>query len=566
MVVTIRLLLASLGVALPALVPLSAQAQPVSRPVVQEVPRQDGADLARALRRLATAPDDLNALLEAAYASINLGDYDGALRFFSRAQAMAPGDRRILLGQAVMAVRREDPFTAIGLFDRAAAAGANVAPYAAERALAYDLVGENVTAQLFYRQALSLEDDPVVRRQLALSEVIGGDLGAAEATLLPLLQRGDRPAFRTRAFMLAIAGRHDEASAIMQGVLPLETARRLEPYLRQMPRLTRAQQAAAANLGHFPQPDQIGVDTPQVAALEGARPTPVRSAAGPRPATMRPDPGARLVPQGEAMGPVATAAPAPAPAPSPASVSEPVTQPITQAAFVPDAAEPASELVANELPASSAPVERAAEETDAGQVPVRVAAVDPSAPAEPSAVEPIARPSIDLGVPDRPGLVPTAATEPAEAAPELVTTREEPASVAEAFGDFAIASPAPRRGPADAVDITTIEPPREREEEPEAQAEVPASPTHPARHWVQVATGRDREALAFDWRRFGRMAPELLSEREGYLVEWGETNRLVTGPFPDVRAARAFVEQLREEDISSFAWDSDAGEAVDPLP
>ena len=59
----------------------------------------------------------------------------------------------------------------------------------------------------------------------------------------------------------------------------------------------------------------------------------------------------------------------------------------------------------------------------------------------------------------------------------------------------------------------------------------PAPPAHPSRHWVQVATGQDTSAFRFDWRRIVRNAGGLLDDAEAFTASWGQTNRLLTGPF-----------------------------------
>src|SRR5690606_22251129 len=99
-------------------------------------------------------------------------------------------------------------------------------------------------------------------------------------------------AYRARAFALAILGKDDEAVSIAETMLPERLSGRMTPYLRYMPRLTRAQQAAAANLGVFPHAAQIGRDDPALAAY--VPPAPAR---GPVPSV-----DARLVPSGEALG------------------------------------------------------------------------------------------------------------------------------------------------------------------------------------------------------------------------------------------------------------------------
>jgi hypothetical protein len=88
--------------------------------------------------------------------------------------------------------------------------------------------------------------------------------------LMPLLRKQDKPAWRAHAFALAIAGRTKEAVDTVNAILPGPLAQSVTPYLRYMPRLTRAQQAAAGNLGKFPRASEIGRDDPVIAAYAPA--------------------------------------------------------------------------------------------------------------------------------------------------------------------------------------------------------------------------------------------------------------------------------------------------------
>ena len=90
-------------------------------------------------------------------------------------------------------------------------------------------------------------------------------------------------------------------------------------------------------------------------------------------------------------------------------------------------------------------------------------------------------------------------------------------------------------------------------------------PSHPSRHWVQVATGRDRDALAFDWRRIARKAEGTLSDKGPFVVTWGEANRLLAGPYDSPYAARDVVNRLKQLGIDSFTFTSEEGQAIDTL-
>ena len=52
-------------------------------------------ELRNAIERLARSPTDGDALLDAGNAALILRDYDSALRFFSRAEAIQPSSERV---------------------------------------------------------------------------------------------------------------------------------------------------------------------------------------------------------------------------------------------------------------------------------------------------------------------------------------------------------------------------------------------------------------------------------------------------------------------------------------
>ncbi|MGB7408477.1 MAG: SPOR domain-containing protein, partial [Pontixanthobacter sp.] len=140
--------------------------------------------------------------------------------------------------------------------------------------------------------------------------------------------------------------------------------------------------------------------------------------------------------------------------------------------------------------------------------------------------------------------------------------QDTPTSVAAAFADFELSDKPARNAPSGGVDIAAIAPPREVAT---PAATEPPAPVVPRRYWVQVATGRDRDALAFDWRRISREAGDLLEGKDGFTARWGQTNRLLAGPFDNGRAASAAVNALKENGIDSFPFTSAQGEEVAPV-
>ncbi|RDV06536.1 hypothetical protein DXH95_03685 [Sphingorhabdus pulchriflava] len=272
-----------------ALEALDKQPAPAFKP--PEAP--GSAELRDAVRRMAQRPTDPLALTDAGYASLKLGDAQAALNFFTRANGIQPGNARIIAGLGAAHVRTENPFEALRYFDDALKLGANERSIALDRALAFDLLGNFERAQQDYKLARSFWDnDEAVRRQ-AMSLSMAGKANEADAMLVPLLQKNDPEAWRARALMLASRGETREAMQITQGFLSADSARRFEPYLRQMVRLTDAQKAAAFHFGHFPV-GRIGEDSAEIRqiAANGPAPKPAGAASGQD----------RLIPSGEPLG------------------------------------------------------------------------------------------------------------------------------------------------------------------------------------------------------------------------------------------------------------------------
>ena len=94
---------------------------------------------------------------------------------------------------------------------------------------------------------------------------------------------------------------------------------------------------------------------------------------------------------------------------------------------------------------------------------------------------------------------------------------------------------------------------------------APKPPAHPRRFWVQVATGRDADALAWDWRRIKREGGDLLSAKDAFIARWGQANRLLTGPYASAAAAQQAVSALTAKGLDSFTFTSAEGEVVSPL-
>lgn len=617
-----------------------ATAPVLAQPVVQALPNPNTERLSDALTRLGRDPRNLDALLDAGDAARGLGDFEAATGFYRRADAISPGNARVASGLAMASLMNGDPIAAIDYFSKAEKAGAGPSTIAKERGLAYDLVGDNVTAQRYYAQAMGGTDEGEVRQRLAISQAIAGNQAAAEQTLMPLLRKQDKPGWRARAFTLAIAGDTKQAVDVANTILPPTLAENIAPYLRYMPRLTHAQQAAAANLGRFPRASEIGRDDPRIAAYA---PSHLASA------------DAGLIPQGAPLGGGKTAKSASSAksakvttlAKADAASAERKTQSRSRTALQNRTevgggyAEPASTArVASSVAQPSAPA-KAQEERVAPPEPkpaiersdVQSAQLDangelpavstgqavarPVVQARPSAAvaskpaptpQPVAKPStspvtstpatrtavagpgFDLAAmsSSHPATATTAApaatasTPPApvstaaaveRAAPEPTETAPPPQSLAEVFADFE--KPSLKVAPASgSVDIRTIEParpaPKPKDEvkpKEEVKPKKPAPPAHPSRMWVQIGIGRDKAAIAYDWKRYIRSSPDLFKNRKPYTAEMGRTNRILIGPFDTKKAADQFLADAKKAGVDgAYPWTSPAGQVVDPLP
>jgi len=224
----------------------SAQAQ------LRALPSVDERALETAQSRLMRSPRDIGALRDALQAAMRLGEVEMAATYAARAQQLAPGDPLVIAARGAIEVNRGRPQEGLLLFAEADAAGAKAEQFVADRALGYDLIGDQPSAQYYYAIGARLAPDDEITRRYALSLAIIGNYVAGEEMLRPLLKAQDRGAWRTYAFMLAIAGRQAEARKVLTSTLPNELAEQLAPYMQSLPILSRAQQAAAANLGIFP--------------------------------------------------------------------------------------------------------------------------------------------------------------------------------------------------------------------------------------------------------------------------------------------------------------------------
>ena len=531
------------------------------------------AQLRAAMRRISLNPSDADAMADAGNAALALGDANAALNFFTRANTLRPGNSRIVAGLATATVRTENPFEALRLFDQAVSLGANERAIALDRALAYDLLGNFGRAQQDYKLArtASTSDDLIIRQAVSLS--LAGQKDAADAMLLPLLQPNSATAWRARAFMLAARGDLRESTKVAQGFMDASSVLRIERFFRLMPSLTDAQKAAAIHLGHFPTGQAVGQDSEQVRRIASTLPqAPVVSGDN------------RLIPSGTALGPKAapsrdskTMAPKPdrkrvQKAPEQKEIPAIVAN-IPEAQKLPKTAtsQPGTATVRGKLEeAKSSQIASVSNNapTPAVITPAPTPAPTPAVitPAPATVIVPAVitlQPSQSSGATveplpaAQPPAVAVQATEPAPAAP-VASSRFDLGAIVEAI-DIPESEQRPSQVP---VDLKKLKP--VVKVDPKLAAKAKAEKEHPARFWVQIATG-NADALGFDYRKLSKTYAALLKSRNAFTAKWGRTDRLLVGPFANQKAAKKWESDYKKAGGLAFIWKSEIGEIVNPL-
>ncbi|WP_082463467.1 tetratricopeptide repeat protein [Sphingomonas sp. Leaf34] len=240
-----HLLTAALALVLAA-VPCAASGQAM----IQAIPGTTDADrLGDEMRKLASNPRDIDALIRAGDLSMGLGDLSGAAALFARAEKVNPRDGRAKAGMASILVRSERPGEALRYYAQAEGFGLDPRTFAADRGLAYDLIGQQDRAQRDYRVALRDAPDDETTRRYALSLGISGKQELALQQLGPLLLKSDRGAWRSRAFIMAMNGDVAGAAKIATTMMPAGTAQGLQPFFQRLPTLPASDRAFAVHFG-----------------------------------------------------------------------------------------------------------------------------------------------------------------------------------------------------------------------------------------------------------------------------------------------------------------------------
>ncbi|TPG22494.1 hypothetical protein EAH87_01405 [Sphingomonas koreensis] len=410
------------------------QTAPPATGVMVPQPTPDADALAAAMRVLATDPKNLDALTRAGELTLRLGDPTAAAVLLTRAGQVAPNNGRLKADEAAVLVHLERPGEALRLFDQAERLGYDPANFAAERGLAYDLIGQQDRAQRDYRLALkSAPDDAETLRRYALSLGISGKQQQALAVIDPLVRRQDHAGWRDRAFILAMDGDTDQAKKIAAGMLPATMASGLSPFFDRLPQLSATDRAFAVHFGEISATPQRLADAQLTPALPALTPEPTQlAAATPAPRTetrqerkrreraekqqarqqakqQQLKPGRTAYATADTSAPqpgfsaprAPAAAPTPAPTPTPTPTSTPTPAPV--------------QVATNLAPIKVTPKTIGTPPPERG---VRVAAASP--PPSPAASAPTAAVPVDQPKPTPP--VRVAATEPATAP---ATTRRQ---------------------------------------------------------------------------------------------------------------------------------------------
>ncbi|WP_447763677.1 tetratricopeptide repeat protein [Sphingopyxis panaciterrae] len=571
--------------------------------------------LSSALARIAANNADTGALLDAGRASIDLEDYRAALGFLVRAEQGNPRDGAVKAALGSTMVHMENPTRALDYFGEAQLLGASERLFLADRGLARDLLGQQDAAQRDYQLALSVAPNDEVTRRYALSLAIAGDANRGIQMLTPQLRNQDRGAWRLRAMMLAIAGRDDEATQVVNATMPPQLAQNILPYLTQMDRLNPAQQAAAAHFGRFPsgelgprrKPIQVAAATPPAAPTpapaatkrrsnsERARvrgtvlPAPVRRSPEPpaavpsaRPAavttapptsvstptpTPAPAPGQTVASAGPTPSRVPIYAPASTPAPAPAPAAAPESSPIGVAVRrASGPVGPGFSIADFGQTAASVPSDPAARSP--GTTPPPPAASPPPSTPTPAPVAAIATPPAASSASSASSAAPLASL--ADIVGSIEIPAEELAGSANAIGADTLAKLQQDKRRADAAEAAkrekdAVAAKAKADAEAKAKEEAAEKKANPARIWAQVATGANAKALATDFGKFAKKNPDIFKGKSAATAEWGKTRRLLVGPFKDRKTAQDWLASYKKAGGDGFLFSSEVGQEVDPV-
>jgi len=544
-----------------------------------EAARDPAEALARYLRVLAPNPANLEALMGAGRAALDIGDANAAINFFARAEQIAPRNGQVKAGLGSSMVQLVQPKAALKLFQDAVEYGVPVTEIAADRGLAYDLRGENKRARADYELALASHPESETTRLLALSIAMSGDPAGALLVLDALLRKQDKAAWRDRAFIMAITGDVKGAENTARAVLPRPQALAIEPFLARIAKLKPAQQAAAVHFGQFPSDGRqyseaemfaaAGLDTPAV----------------PIPTTTRSSPKSNTTTdladnEGDGIGLEKPLVARPMKAssektkPTARSVSAGAKSTITNTATLPPPSSPPALALTTEGP-RSAPLKTIIADGVTGPLNYRIDSrvTHPEPTPTPTAPSPAPSP-ISPGASTAP--LTTAKVDPAfqlppkktspekEAAPKIaaVNLKAEKMAAEKKAAEKALAAKA-LAAKDKAVTDKAAKDKLAVKEKVAAKTKAAASAKEPSRYWVQVATGAYKPDLGKAWGNLKAKYPAQLGGRTPWTTPLNRTNRLLIGPFKSNADAQAFVNKSAGSGFMTSPFTSAAGQTIE---
>ena len=575
--------------------------------------------LSDALRAVVRDPMSANALVEAGKKALEVGDANAEIGFFGRASELAPSDYRPKSGLGSALLLLEKPRQALQMFKDAEALGAPSAELAADRGLAFDLNGEQQRAQVEYGIALSHSPTDEVIRRYALSLGISGNKSAALARIAPLVEKNDQAAWRARTFILAMNGEVEEAERIVFRIAPPDVARSLMQFLQMLASQNPSAKAHAVHFGSLPSvatsspldPGEVQFrpldanEATLLAQASAALKVPVTEPVAPADPrdVRRLEREQRRIERERASRPQSDTATQIAASRRTSLINQPTLlavdvskRPQTpQANTAGDSLPKAVEAVSNPAPRSaSAGTVMEAPPPSAGvsnvpdvtyRPPVEAPTlVTPPVAAQAQPVIPISsdQSSMASGSKDEVRLSPPM---PAPVAKQMPTGMPTGASFTPASSGLAaivaslqleqpsVAAPLPDEARQRALKLEAQRKAALADKEKAAKAieqkrfleEQAKLRRNPARIWVQVATGRNTSGLPYTWRQLQSAAPKSLAGQNAWVVAYGQSKRLLVGPYPSSGYARTVIEGLKKEGVQSLLFSSEAGQEIDRL-
>lgn len=205
-------------------------------------------------RALQFDPGFVSAFRAAAANAMARGADSEAGHYYSTWAGREPRNPEPLVGLASTLITPQRPEEALVLLQRAEDLGGHLGRIAAQRGIAFDLLGDPAAAQRAYAVALDADPgDALTTQRMALSLALSGQDGAA----LTLMKRfGSEPESaavrRALALIHALGGRRTDAAELAASLAPIAEARKMRAFYAQLSRLAPRDRAVAVHLGTLP--------------------------------------------------------------------------------------------------------------------------------------------------------------------------------------------------------------------------------------------------------------------------------------------------------------------------